>query len=46
MLAGYITNPNVAGATILSLGCQNAQVEMMQKALNNFDPNLKNPFTY
>ena len=33
LLAGYITNPNVAGATILSLGCQNAQVEMMQKAL-------------
>ena len=43
LLAGYITNPNVAGATILSLGCQNAQVEMMQKALNNFDPNLKKP---
>ena len=43
LLAGYITNPNVAGATILSLGCQNAQVEMMQKALNNFDPNFKKP---
>ena len=43
LLAGYITNPNVAGATILSLGCQNAQVEMMQKALNSFDPNLKKP---
>ena len=43
LLAGYITNPNVAGATILSLGCQNAQVEIMQKALNNFDPNLKKP---
>ena len=43
LLAGYITNPNVAGATILSLGCQNAQVEMMQKALNNFEPNFKKP---
>ena len=43
LLAGYITNPNVAGATILSLGCQNAQVEMMQKALDNFDPNFKKP---
>ena len=43
LLAGYITNPNVAGATILSLGCQNAQVEMMQKALNDFDPNFKKP---
>jgi altronate hydrolase len=43
LLAGYITNPNVAGATIFSLGCQNAQVEMIQKALNNFDPNFKKP---
>ena len=43
LLAGYITNPNVAGATILSLGCQNAQVEIMQKALNDFDPNFKKP---
>lgn len=30
LLAGYITHPNVAGATILSLGCQNAQVSMLQ----------------
>ena len=43
LLAGYITNPNVAGATILSLGCQNAQVEIIQKALNDFDPNFKKP---
>ena len=43
LLAGYITNPNVAGATIFSLGCQNAQVEMIQKALNNFDQNFKKP---
>ena len=26
LLAGYITHSNVAGATVLSLGCQNAQV--------------------
>jgi altronate hydrolase len=26
LLAGYIHHPNVAGATVLSLGCQNAQV--------------------
>ncbi|WP_026464225.1 UxaA family hydrolase [Adhaeribacter aquaticus] len=30
LLAGYITHPNVAGATVLSLGCQNAQVSMLQ----------------
>ena len=34
LLAGYIKNPNVAGATIMSLGCQNAQVSMIQEALN------------
>lgn len=34
LLAGYINNPNVAGATVLSLGCQNAQISMMQNALD------------
>ncbi|MEH0153118.1 altronate dehydratase family protein [Limibacter armeniacum] len=33
LLAGYIKNPNVAGATVLSLGCQNAEVSLFQKAL-------------
>ncbi len=28
LLAGYIHHPNVAGATVLSLGCQNAQAGM------------------
>ena len=31
LLAGYIHHPNVAGATILSLGCQNAQVSILQE---------------
>src|SRR5665213_215508 len=26
LLAGYIQHPNVAGATVLSLGCQNAEI--------------------
>ena len=30
LLAGYINNPNVAGATVLSLGCQNAQVDILR----------------
>ena len=34
LLAGYVKNPNVAGATFLSLGCQNAQIEMMKNALD------------
>ncbi len=43
LLAGYIHNPNVAGATILSLGCQNAQVEILQKKLNALDPRGSKP---
>ncbi len=46
LLAGYITNPNVAGATILSLGCQNAQIHMLQKAIEDRDPNCKKTIHY
>jgi altronate hydrolase len=40
LLAGYITNPNVAGATILSLGCQNAQLSILQQEIKKRDPNF------
>ncbi|MBX2842013.1 MAG: altronate dehydratase family protein [Flammeovirgaceae bacterium] len=43
LLAGYITNPNVAGATVLSLGCQNAQPEILQNAIKQRDPNFEKP---
>lgn len=43
MLAGYITNSNVAGATILSLGCQNAQVGDLQDEIKKRDPNFDKP---
>lgn len=33
LLAGYIHNPNVAGATVLSLGCQHAQVDILKQSL-------------
>lgn len=33
LLAGYIKNPNVAGATVMSLGCQHAQLSMIEEAL-------------
>lgn len=33
LLAGYLANPNVAGATVLSLGCQHAQFQMLETAL-------------
>ncbi|MFN3999406.1 UxaA family hydrolase [Algoriphagus sp.] len=35
LLAGYINHPNVAGATVLSLGCQNAQASILMEKLAN-----------
>jgi len=43
LLAGYITNANVAGATILSLGCQNAQVAILQEEIKKRDSNFSKP---
>lgn len=43
LLAGYINNPNTAGATILSLGCQNAQVNDLQEKLKKIAPNYDRP---
>jgi altronate hydrolase len=43
LLAGYIHNPNVAGATVLSLGCQNAQVEILLAKLKALDPKGAKP---
>lgn len=43
LLAGYINNPNVAGATVLSLGCQNAQVELFNSCLESINPDFKKP---
>lgn len=43
LLAGYILNPNVAGATVLSLGCQHAQFQLLEAAIAGFDPNFSKP---
>ncbi|NBC58081.1 MAG: altronate dehydratase [Bacteroidetes bacterium] len=43
LISGYIANPNVAGATILSLGCQNAQVNLLQDALKKLNPATDKP---
>lgn len=43
LLAGYINNPNVAGATVLSLGCQHAQASILENALAKMSPNNKKP---
>ncbi len=37
LIAGYIHHPNVAGATVLSLGCQNAEVDILQKKFRALD---------
>jgi altronate hydrolase len=43
LLAGYIHHPNVAGATVLSLGCQNAQASMLMEELRARDPEMRKP---
>lgn len=43
LLAGYIYNPNVAGATVLSLGCQNAQIEILEEKIQQLTPDLQKP---
>lgn len=43
LLAGYITHPNVGGATVLSLGCQNAQIQLLEDAIAEFDPGFDKP---
>ncbi len=43
LLAGYIQHPNVAGATVLSLGCQNAQASMLLDELRARDPQMTKP---
>lgn len=43
LLAGYIHHPNVAGATVLSLGCQNAQASLLMEELRARDPELRKP---
>ena len=43
LLAGYVNNPNVAGATVLSLGCQNLQISIFKDALQAINPELNKP---
>ena len=43
LLAGYVNNPNVAGATVLSLGCQNLQIQIFKDALDAINPESKKP---
>ncbi len=43
LIAGYINHPNVAGATVLGLGCQNAQIGILRNQIEKRNPNLNKP---
>ena len=43
LLAAYADHPNVAGVTVLSLGCQNLQVQDFQRDLQERNPNFDKP---
>lgn len=43
LLAAYVDHPNVAGVTILGLGCENLQMEMLFSELYLRNPNFAKP---
>ena len=43
LLAGYVHHPNVAGVTILSLGCQHAQADVLRAELAKRNPHFSKP---
>jgi altronate hydrolase len=43
ILAGYVHHPNIAGVTVLSLGCQHAQVPILVEEIKQRDPNFSKP---
>ncbi len=43
LLAGFINNPNVAGATVLSLGCQHLQADMIGAEIKRQNPRFDKP---
>jgi altronate hydrolase len=43
LIAGYIHHPNVAGATVLSLGCQHAQVGILREQIKKRDASFNKP---
>src|SRR5215831_12463284 len=43
LIAGYLHHPNVAGGTVLSLGCQNAQIDLLRKQIERRNPKFSKP---
>jgi altronate hydrolase len=46
LLAGYITHPNAGGATVLSLGCQHAQIQNIREEIRKIDPTYDRPLFF
>ncbi|WP_323131529.1 UxaA family hydrolase [Reichenbachiella agarivorans] len=46
LLAGYLHHPNVAGATVLSLGCQHAQIDWFKEIQKELYPTGDKPVIY
>ncbi|MBP7621988.1 MAG: altronate dehydratase [Gemmatimonadales bacterium] len=46
LLAGYLHHPNVAGATVLSLGCQHAQGDLLREEIAKRAPHFNKPLFY
>ena len=43
LIAGYINHPNVAGATVLSLGCQSAQIAVLRQEIRKRNSGFNKP---
>ncbi|WP_077921117.1 UxaA family hydrolase [Spirosoma sp. 209] len=46
LLAGCIVNPNVAGVTVLSLGCQKSQIDQLRAEIRKRQPGFDRPLLY
>jgi altronate hydrolase len=46
LLSGYAVNPNVAGITVLSLGCQHAQFDILKAKIAERDPHFDKPLLF
>lgn len=46
LLASYIDHPNVAGATILGLGCENLQMQLLLEEVKKRNPNVNKPILH
>ncbi|GAA4438502.1 altronate dehydratase family protein [Ravibacter arvi] len=46
LFAAYAVHPNVAGITVLSLGCQNSEAKILQDEIQKRDPNFDKPYYF